>query len=76
MKRDYKKLQSEAIKLRKAGLSYGEIRKKLNVAKSTLSLWLKSIPLTPEQKARLYTKKNFDFSQRTSKPKRKKEKRN
>jgi len=56
MKRDYKKLQSEAIKLRKAGLSYGEIRKKLNVAKSTLSLWLKSIPLTPEQRKRFYTK--------------------
>jgi DNA-binding transcriptional ArsR family regulator len=57
MKNDYKKLKLKAIELRKKGLSYGEIKKKLNVAKSTLSYWLKSIPLTPEQKARLYTKK-------------------
>jgi DNA-binding transcriptional MerR regulator len=56
MKKDYKKLKIEAIELRKKGLSYGEIRKKLNVAKSTLSYWLKSIPLTPEQRKRFYTK--------------------
>ena len=36
--------KSEAIKLRKQGLSYNEISTKLHVAKSTLSLWLKDIP--------------------------------
>ncbi|HEY9586195.1 MAG TPA: hypothetical protein VJJ27_00950 [Candidatus Paceibacterota bacterium] len=51
-------LHAKAISLRKTGLSYNEIRKKLNnsIAKSTLSLWLKSIPLTPKHRARLYTK--------------------
>src|SRR3989338_1268965 len=49
-------LQKKAIKLRKRGLSYSEIRKQINVAKSSLSLWLKHIELKPEHKARLYTK--------------------
>ena len=52
------KIRERAIALRKKGLSYNEIRKKLDnaVAKSTLSLWLKSVPLRPEHKQRLYTK--------------------
>lgn len=51
-------IRREAIALRKRGLSYNEIRKELNnaVAKSTLSLWLKNVPLKPEHKRRLYTK--------------------
>jgi len=49
-------LQKKAIKLRKRGLSYGEIKKQIDVAKSSLSLWLKNIELKPEHKARLYTK--------------------
>ena len=49
-------LQKKAIKLRREGLSYGEIKKQVNVAKSSLSLWLKHIELKPEHKARLYTK--------------------
>ncbi|MBM3257871.1 MAG: hypothetical protein FJZ05_01470 [Candidatus Nealsonbacteria bacterium] len=52
----YSQLKLRAKKLRQKGLSYGEIRKELNIAKSTLSLWLKTIPLTPKQKKRLYTK--------------------
>lgn len=44
----------KAIKLRKMGESYGEILKKINVAKGTLSVWLRDIKLTPEQKKRLY----------------------
>jgi DNA-binding transcriptional MerR regulator len=56
MERNYKKLKLKAIELRKRGLSYGEIKKKINVAKSTLSYWLKSIPLTPEQRKRFYTR--------------------
>src|SRR3989344_5662131 len=49
-------LQKKAIKLRKRGLSYGEIKKQIDVAKSSLSLWLKNIELKPEHKARLYSK--------------------
>lgn len=51
-----KKLKKQAILLRKSGLSYNEIRRKIPVAKSTLSLWLKSIILNREQRKRLYTK--------------------
>ena len=54
-KTNYRKLKLEAIELRKKGLSYGEIKKVVNVSKSTLSHWLKIVPLTPEQRKRLYT---------------------
>ena len=50
------KLRKKARKLRLTGLSYKEIRKIVPVAKSTLSLWLKDVPLTPDQRDRLYTK--------------------
>lgn len=50
-------LKSKAVGLRKNGLSYNEIKKHLNLSKSTLSLWLKNIPLTELQKQRLYTKR-------------------
>jgi len=53
---NYNQLKIEAIKLRKAGLSYREIKKQVNVSKSTLSYWLKDVLLTEEQKKRLYTK--------------------
>lgn len=49
-------LKVQAIRLRKRGLSYNEIKRRVPVAKSTLSLWLKEIPLTEEQRQRLYTK--------------------
>ena len=52
----YSQLKVKAKRLRRKGLSYGEIKKELNIAKSTLSLWLKTVPLTPKQKKRLYTK--------------------
>ena len=51
-----KTFKIKAIKLRKKGLSYNEIRKEVNVAKSTLALWLKDVLLTKKQKQRLYTK--------------------
>lgn len=57
MDKIYEELKLKAIKLRKRGLSYGEIKKQINVSKSTLSLWLKSIPLNPQLQARLYTKR-------------------
>lgn len=51
-----KLIKKRVIFLRKNGLSYGEIKKKINIPKSTLSLWLKSVPLKPEHRKRLYTK--------------------
>ncbi len=54
--KNYNVLKIEAIELRKKGLSYNEIRKSVKVAKSTLSLWLKNILLSPEHRKRLYTK--------------------
>ena len=46
-----------AIKLRKKGLSYNEILRKVPVAKSSLSLWLQSVGLSKKQKQRLTKKK-------------------
>jgi len=54
--KDYTFYKSEAIRLRKQGLSYNEIRKQIKIAKSTLSVWLKHVRLKPEQRERLYTK--------------------
>lgn len=54
MKADFKK---KAISLRKSGFSYSEILKQVPVAKSTLSLWLRSVGLSKEQKQILTTKK-------------------
>lgn len=39
--------KSDAIQLRKEGLSYSIISQELGVSKSTLSNWLKDIPFTP-----------------------------
>ena len=47
-------LKKRAIKLRKQGLSIREIEKKLKIARSTLSGWLKSTTLTKTQKQVLY----------------------
>lgn len=44
----------KAIQLRKQGKSYGEILKQVCVSRSTLSLWLRNIELTPTQQERLY----------------------
>ncbi len=49
-------LKRKAIELRRKGLSYGEIQKKIFVPKSTLSNWLKNIPLKPADRKRLYAK--------------------
>lgn len=50
-------IREEAIILRKQGLSYSEILKQVPIAKSTLSLWLRSIELSHAQKQRLTAKK-------------------
>lgn len=54
--KEKKKMRTLAIALRKKGLSYNEIRLQVPVAKSSLSLWLKHIPLSPKHRARLYTR--------------------
>lgn len=48
--------KEKAIQLRKGGRSYREIIEQVPVAKSTLSLWLKNIPLDQENRERLYKK--------------------
>lgn len=50
-------LKEKAIALRRQGLSYSEILKSIPVAKSTLSLWLRSVGLSKKQKQRLTEKK-------------------
>lgn len=50
-------LKQKAISFRKNGLSYSEILKNVPVAKSTLSLWLKSVNLSKSQKQKLTAKK-------------------
>jgi hypothetical protein len=44
----------EAIRLRKLGKSFSEIRGKVKVSKGTLSTWLKDIKLTPKQEEIIY----------------------
>lgn len=41
--------------MRRKGMSYGEIQERLSVPKSTLSAWLRHIPLSEKDRARLYT---------------------
>ena len=41
--------RNEAVILRKQGLSYSQIKRRLNVSKSTLSYWLHDYPLTKER---------------------------
>jgi|SRR3989344_4944401 len=53
-KTEYK---NKAIELRRKGLSYREILEQVPVAKSSLSLWLKSVKLAESQKQRLTDKK-------------------
>lgn len=45
--------REKAIKLRKQGCTYSDIKKKLSVSKSTLSYWLSNYPLTKIQLERL-----------------------
>ncbi len=40
-------LKNKAIELRKAGFSYADIKREINVSKSSLSLWLKEVPYKP-----------------------------
>ena len=49
--------RGRAITLRRDGYSYGEILRHVPVAKSTLSLWLRSVGLSKKQKQHLTEKK-------------------
>ncbi len=49
--------KNKAIKFRRQGLSYREILEKIPVTKSSLSLWLKNVKLTNNQKQRLVDKR-------------------
>src|SRR3989344_2613182 len=42
-------LRGESIKLRLQGYTFGQIKRELGVAKSTLSGWLRNLPLSEEQ---------------------------
>jgi len=50
--------KTKAVELRRRGFSYSEILKYVHVSQSSLSLWLKDIKLTDEQKLRLDEKGN------------------
>ena len=52
----------KAIELRKQGLSYREILLQLPVAKSSLSLWFKDLPLSKEEKVVLKKRKDSNIS--------------
>jgi uncharacterized protein Usg len=57
---DMKELfKNKAIQLRQEGLTYSEILKKVPVAKSTLSLWLRSVRLAKKQYQKLTLKKKL-----------------
>lgn len=47
------RLYNKALKLRKLGFSYGEIKKKLGIAKSTASMWFRSLKLGAKALKRL-----------------------
>ncbi|MCA9355587.1 hypothetical protein KC865_03520 [Candidatus Kaiserbacteria bacterium] len=55
--------KEKAIALRKKGLSYNEILKQVPVAKSSLSLWLKDLPLTVAEKRYLRKRCDTNISQ-------------
>lgn len=63
------KYKVTAIDLRKQGFSYSEILKRVPVAKSTLSLWLREVGLSKRQKQRL-TQKRLDAARRGGQVKR------
>jgi hypothetical protein len=52
-------LREEARRLRREGWSLNEIASKLGPPKNTLTLWVRGIELTPEQRARLFEKERL-----------------
>jgi hypothetical protein len=54
MKSKWSHLKNRAVKLRKEGLSIRAIEEKLEIPRSTLSVWFKSVELTETQKVKLH----------------------
>lgn len=54
--------RQKAVELRKKGYSYRDILAELDVAKSSLSLWLKDLPLTEEEKVFLKKRRDVNIS--------------
>ncbi|MBL7045469.1 MAG: hypothetical protein ISR99_00320 [Parcubacteria group bacterium] len=54
--------RNAAVRLRKKGLSYNEILKEVAVSKSTLSSWLKDLPLTWSEKRYLRSRRDANIS--------------
>ncbi len=50
------KEKQESIRLRKLGYSVNEIQRKLGVAKSSVSIWIRNVPLSPNAQERLERK--------------------
>jgi hypothetical protein len=51
-----RELHARAIEMRRKGLSYSHIKRELGVSKSSLSLWLREVPLSESQILKLHTK--------------------
>ncbi|MDP3015029.1 MAG: hypothetical protein Q8N28_01290 [bacterium] len=70
MKSNFYHFKNKAIKLRKSGKTYGEIKRILNISisKSTLSYWFKNINLTLKQKQIIQKriKNNIERAQKLS----------
>lgn len=56
--------REQAVALRHEGRSYNEIARMVGVSKSTLSLWLRDVPLTDEHRAALAERRNAPTRQR------------
>lgn len=54
--------KEKAIELRKKGYSYRDILKEIPVAKSSLSVWLKDLPLTSDEKQSLKKRTDANIS--------------
>lgn len=57
-KNDYASYKTNALKLRKSGLSLSEIQEKIRVSKSTLSLWCREVKMTKRSLKRLDKRKS------------------
>ncbi len=68
------KIKEKAVVLRKKGLSYGEISKKLELPKSTLGVWLKDIKLNKTLKEKILQKQVRHSTSVPSKQKKQKKK--
>lgn len=63
--------REQAVSLRKKGMSYGQIKEKLNVSKSTLSLWLRDMPLSEKRirELRDHSEKRIEKTRETKRKK-------